>query len=562
MATFGDVSIEFVDHSVMEVYDSFESMVSAETEAADDDEDEEDDDGEPKKRKKKGVTDYSKMSLQDVVGTIHGKLPHAIGQASRSKGALLRRFSSGIFVIDCAIGGGWPWGRFIRIIGPSSKGKSSLLLKSIASAQRYCRYCRFEFLPDPVTAEDKCFCVPKCTDCGQDYTKRVLTDVEREAMRVRAVRGLPDGTTEPDLEGEILFDFFSFFDDFVCGCMAGDDKPRITQRSGYVRTAFCDIENTFTQAWAQDLGVNTDLVILVVPEYAEQAIDIVTIFVQSNQIDIVGIDSLAAMTPTVEVEESAERDQMGVAARKINKAFRTWAAAINKMGLTTQNKPSVFIINQVREKIASRFNPQGGETEPGGRAQVFHSSIDVRVNASYHQDDKGNAIYAKTKFFVKKNKTFQAQERGIYKFYFKAKKGHPVGDTDEYNVVLDYSLDYNVIQKKQNIYFFEKRRFNTQAKIVSAFFDDPFFFKQVRERTLELVIGKTMEKRAVKTIEGGVSLPATEEPDGSQKVGGKVGKKARKDSSGEGGAEAGATDGAGDGPGVQPPPSNTPARKW
>lgn len=549
------------DEIVFEAFESLESM-DAGGASNDDEESETDDDGEPKKKKKKGSPDYSKMSFMDVVGVVHEKLPSAIGQASHSKGAILRRFSSGIFVVDAAIGGGWPWGRFCRVVGPSSKGKSSLVLKSIASAQRYCRYCRVKFLPDSETGEDKCFCAVSCPDCKEPYRKREVGPEERERMIVRTKKENPDGSMSPDAEGEILFDFIHFFDQHVCGCGA-EDKPRITERAGYVRTAFCDIENTFTQDWAGDLGVNNDLVILVVPEYAEQAIDIITILIQSNQVDIVAIDSLAAMTPTVEVEESAERDQMGVAARKINKAFRTWAAAINKMGVKTQTKPSVLIINQVREKIASRLNPHGGETEPGGRAQVFHSSIDVRVNASYKTDDAGNAVYANTKFFVKKNKTFQSQERGLYVFYFKAKKGHPVGDTNELDVVLDYALDYNIIVKKKNIYHYERRTWPTQIKIIESFEKDPFLFEKVRERALELVIGKTMEKRAVKTvIEDAVTLTATEEPDGSAEVGRKGSKKPRKNSSGEGEGSPGSEDGARDSAGVPPAPSGPPARKW
>jgi recombination protein RecA len=162
------------------------------------------------------------------------------------------------------------------------------------------------------------------------------------------------------------------------------------QKAGGV-AAFIDAEHAFDPTYAKKIGVNLDDLLISQPDTGEQALEITETLVRSNAVDVVAIDSVAALTPRAEIEGEMGDSQMGLQARLMSQAMRKLTSCISK------SKTSVIFINQIREKIGVMFgNP---ETTSGGRALKFYSSIriDLRRIGSIKKGDEyiGNRVRAK-----------------------------------------------------------------------------------------------------------------------------------------------------------------------
>jgi len=156
------------------------------------------------------------------------------------------------------------------------------------------------------------------------------------------------------------------------------------------QAAFIDAEHAFDAAYAKMLGVNLDNLLMSQPDTGEQALEIVETLVKSNAIDVIVIDSVAALTPKAEIEGDMGDSHMGLQARLMSQALRKLSGCISK------SKTCVIFINQIREKIGIMFgNP---ETTPGGRALKFYASvrIDLRRIASLKKGEEvvGNRVRA------------------------------------------------------------------------------------------------------------------------------------------------------------------------
>ena len=156
------------------------------------------------------------------------------------------------------------------------------------------------------------------------------------------------------------------------------------------QAAFIDAEHAFDAAYAKKLGVNLDNLLMSQPDTGEQALEIVETLVRSNAVDVIVIDSVAALTPKAEIEGDMGASHMGLQARLMSQALRKLSGCIAK------SKTCVIFINQIREKIGVMFgNP---ETTPGGRALKFYASvrIDLRRIASLKKGEEvvGNRVRA------------------------------------------------------------------------------------------------------------------------------------------------------------------------
>ncbi len=167
------------------------------------------------------------------------------------------------------------------------------------------------------------------------------------------------------------------------------------QKGGGV-VAFIDAEHALDPDYSQLLGVNIDEMLISQPDSGEQALEITDMLVRSAALDVVVIDSVAALTPRAEIEGEMGDQQMGLQARLMSKALRKLTASINK------SKTTVIFINQIREKIGVMFgNP---ETTPGGRALKFYSSLRLDVRRLGTIKDGQEVIGARTRAKVVKNK--------------------------------------------------------------------------------------------------------------------------------------------------------------
>jgi recombination protein RecA len=167
------------------------------------------------------------------------------------------------------------------------------------------------------------------------------------------------------------------------------------QRAGGV-VAFIDAEHALDPAWAKTLGVNLDDLLISQPSYGEQALDIADLLVRSNAVDVIVIDSVAALVPKAELDGEMDQSSVGVQARMMSKAMRKLTGAINT------SRTCCIFINQIREKIGVMFgNP---ETTSGGRALKFAASqrLDIRRITTIKEGER--AVGNRTKVKVVKNK--------------------------------------------------------------------------------------------------------------------------------------------------------------
>jgi recombination protein RecA len=167
------------------------------------------------------------------------------------------------------------------------------------------------------------------------------------------------------------------------------------QRGGGM-AAFVDAEHALDAQYAQKLGVDLDNLLVSQPDHGEQALEIVEVLIRSNSVDVVVVDSVAALVPKAEIEGEMGEAQMGLQARLMSQALRKLT------GVVAKSKTILIFINQLREKIGVMFgNP---ETTTGGRALKFYSSvrIDIRRIASIKDGDQ--VIGGRTRVKIVKNK--------------------------------------------------------------------------------------------------------------------------------------------------------------
>ena len=167
------------------------------------------------------------------------------------------------------------------------------------------------------------------------------------------------------------------------------------QRAGGV-AAFIDAEHALDTTWAKKLGVDVSSMLVSQPDTGEQALEIVEMLIRSNSIDVIVVDSVAALTPAVEIEGQMGDRHVGLQARLMSQAMRKLTAVIGR------SKTVLLFINQIRMKIGVMFgNP---ETTPGGRALKFYSTIRIDVRRLATMKDGGSAIGSRVRARVVKNK--------------------------------------------------------------------------------------------------------------------------------------------------------------
>jgi recombination protein RecA len=242
------------------------------------------------------------------------------------------------------------------------------------------------------------------------------------------------------------------------------------------RAAFIDAEHAIDPSYAKKLGVNIDELILSQPDSGEQAMEICDMLVKSNSIDLIVIDSVAALVPQAELDGEMMDSQMGLQARLMSKALRKLAGNMNK------SKTTIIFINQLREKIGIMFgNP---ETTPGGRALKFYSSVRIEVRRTESikvgTDVMGNVVNIK----VVKNKVAPPFRNAIVEIMY----GEGISREGE---VLEMATNYDIINKSGAWYDYNGERIGQGKDNIKKYLKE-------NPKVFEEILGKLKEKLGMK----------------------------------------------------------------
>ncbi len=225
------------------------------------------------------------------------------------------------------------------------------------------------------------------------------------------------------------------------------------QRHGGL-AAFVDTEHALDMGYAKKLGVDTNNLLLSQPEYGEQALEIVETLVRSGALDVIVIDSVAALTPRAEIEGEMGDPSMGVQARLMSQALRKLTSAISK------SKTSVIFTNQLRMKIGVMFgNP---ETTTGGNALKFYASVRMDIRRIEAIKDGTNVIGNRTRVKVVKNKVAPPFREALFDIFYNEGISK-LGD------LIDVAVEHNIIVKSGSWFSYKEERIGQGRDAVKAY---------------------------------------------------------------------------------------------
>jgi recombination protein RecA len=244
------------------------------------------------------------------------------------------------------------------------------------------------------------------------------------------------------------------------------------QKAGGI-AAFIDAEHAFDRNYAEKLGVDIENLIISQPDNGEQALEIAENLIRSGAIDIVVIDSVAALTPKSEIEGEMGDSKMGLHARLMSQALRKLTGTISKTHCT------VFFINQLREKIGVMFgNP---ETTTGGNALKFYASVRLDIRRSSQIKDGENVIGNRTKVKVVKNKVAPPFKTAEFDIMY----GEGVSKTGE---ILDLAVEFEVIKKAGSWFSYGDTKLGQGRDAVKVLIkDNPELADELEQKIKDLI---------------------------------------------------------------------------
>ncbi|MCI0448261.1 MAG: recombinase RecA [Chlorobi bacterium] len=236
--------------------------------------------------------------------------------------------------------------------------------------------------------------------------------------------------------------------------------------------AFIDTEHAMDTGYAKKLGVDVENLLISQPEYGEQALEIVETLVRSNALDVIVIDSVAALTPRAEIEGEMGDSHMGLQARLMSQALRKLTAAVSK------SRVSLIFTNQLREKIGVMFGSP--ETTTGGKALKFYASVRLDIRRIAQIKDGQNVIGNRTKVKVVKNKVAPPFKEVEFDIIYNEGISK-LGD------LVDTAVNLEIVQKSGAWFSYQGQRMQGREGVKSVLIENPNLIKQLDKEVREMM---------------------------------------------------------------------------
>jgi recombination protein RecA len=245
----------------------------------------------------------------------------------------------------------------------------------------------------------------------------------------------------------------------------------VQKGGGYA--AFIDAEHAIDPKYAKTIGVDIDNLIISQPDTGEQALEITEALIRSGSIEMIVIDSVAALVPEAEIRGDMGSSHIGLQARLMSQAMRKLAGAIST------SKCTVIFINQIREKVGVMFgNP---ETTPGGRALKFYSSVRVEIRRGQQLKTGDNAVGNETKIKIVKNKVASPFKTAVVDIIY----GEGISKEGE---ILDLAVENEIIQKRGSWFSYGDEKLGQGKENIRLLLKEkPDFFEEIKTKVKKVL---------------------------------------------------------------------------
>jgi len=393
-----------------------------------------------KKQKKKllshGIKGSRAEKLSSVVANVNKEYKTPVMQMSHDDSFVVPRVTTSVWGLDAKTNGGFPFGRVVSLYGPKSGGKTTMYLRAVGEAQKLCANCYQpgEFKPGKLEMPN--------LETGE--VKKISTDV-------------------------------------IVSCPCGKPRDMVV--------LWVDAEGVWLTEWAKKMGVRVEKTIVLRPSFGEQAYDIVTAFVAVKEVDVIVIDSLAALVPVVERDEGMQVIQQGAAARMNNKFIRKIVSGMNEAHQS--GRPiSLWLINQYREKIGVLFGSP--DCVPGGKGQGFATSLEVEMRPGQIKVDKdtGEVMLGEFRYVVKKNKLGVPGGRGTFLQTMMDTDLFKIGDLMEHEEVIAEAETMGFVARPTKVtYEYEGVKYRGVSQLMRFFGENPEKYEELRRNMLAERLG-------------------------------------------------------------------------